>query len=129
MIASTRVLAKEVSSFNIRPVTVWLGTLNTNIGNASPVAPGPVPEDYRGSAAEQMMEAIRGGQFVGNGDKAKAAKAIHEVVVGEGAGAGHEAERFLPLGPGMLSRVSVVRDQTDHALKVFGETCESIYVE
>ncbi|KAJ5094520.1 Short-chain dehydrogenase/reductase SDR [Penicillium angulare] len=127
--ASTRVLAKEVSSFNIRPLTVWLGTLNTNIGNASPILPGPIPNDYRGSAAEQMMEAIKGRKFAGNGDKEKAAKAIYEVVVGKGAGAGREGERFLPLGSDMVSRVALIRDQSDHALQVFGDTAGSIAVE
>ncbi|KAJ5266733.1 hypothetical protein N7478_009541 [Penicillium angulare] len=127
--ASTRVLAKEVSSFNIRPLTVWLGTLNTNIGNVSPVLPGPVPDDYRGSAAEQMMEAIRGRKFAGNGHKGKAAKAIYEVVVGEGAGAGREEERFLPLGADMVSRIGLIRDQSDHALQVFGEISNGIAME
>ncbi|KAJ5628861.1 Short-chain dehydrogenase/reductase SDR [Penicillium lividum] len=127
--ASTRVLAKEVASFNIRPLTVWLGTLNTNIMNVSPIMQGLLLEDYRGSGAEQLMEAIRSRKFTGNGDKKKAAKAIYEVVVGEGAGAGHEAEQFLPMGRDMLSRVELVRDQYGHALEVFGEVCGSIQLE
>lgn len=104
-----------------------MGTLNTNIGNASPVAP-PVPEDYRGSPAETMMETVRSRKFVGGGDKTKAATAIVEVVVGRGAGAGHDDERFVPLGPGMLSRITLVRDQLDHAVQTFGETCEAVVV-
>ncbi|KAJ6092764.1 Short-chain dehydrogenase/reductase SDR [Penicillium sp. IBT 16267x] len=127
--ASTRVLAKEVASFNIRPLTVWLGTFNTNIANASTIVPGPLPEDYRGSAFEQMMYAFRSGKFTADGDPKKAAKAIYEVVVGEGGGAGHEQERFLPLGRDMLPRVGLVRDQYAHALEVFGEVCGNVHVD
>ncbi|KAJ5933388.1 Short-chain dehydrogenase/reductase SDR [Penicillium verhagenii] len=127
--ASTRVLAKEVSSFNIRPLTVWLGTFNTNIGNASTVVQSPLPGDYRGSAADQLMEAIMSGKFIGNGDKEKAAKAIYEIVVGQGAGDGYEAEQFLPLGRDMIPRVGLVRDQYSHALEVFGDVSGSVHLD
>ncbi|KAJ5920834.1 Short-chain dehydrogenase/reductase SDR [Penicillium verhagenii] len=127
--ASTRVLAKEVSSFNIRPLTVWLGTFNTNIGNVSKVVQSPLPGDYRGSAADQLMEGIMSGKFIGNGDKEKAAKAIYEIVVGQGAGNGHEAEQFLPLGRDMIPRVGLVRDQYSHALEVFGDVSGSVHLD
>ncbi|KAJ5903053.1 Short-chain dehydrogenase/reductase SDR [Penicillium tannophilum] len=127
--ASTRVLAKEVAPFNIRPLTVWIGTLNTNIGNASTIAQGPLPDDYRGSAAAQMMQMFGMGKSPANSDKEKAAKAIYEVVVGESAGAGHEEERFLALGRDMLSRLELVRDQYAHTLEVFGEVCGSVHLD
>ncbi|KAJ5667093.1 Short-chain dehydrogenase/reductase SDR [Penicillium longicatenatum] len=127
--ASTRILAKEIAPFNIRPLTVWIGTLNTNIGNASTVAKGPLPEDYRGGGAEQLMKAIQSGMLVANSDKKKAAKAIYEVVVGEGAGAGHENERSMALGRDMLTRLASVRDQYAHTLEVLGDVCGSVDLE
>lgn len=127
--ASTRILAKEVAPFNIRPLTVWIGTLNTNIGNSSTVAESPLPDDYRGSAAAQLMQALQMGKLPANSDKVKAANAIYEVVVGEGAGAGHEQERFLALGRDMLSRLELVRNQYAHTLEVFGEVCGSVHVD
>ncbi|KAJ5693075.1 Short-chain dehydrogenase/reductase SDR [Penicillium macrosclerotiorum] len=127
--ASSRVLAKEVTPFNVRLLTVWLGTFRTNFGNASQFSEGPLPDDYRGSVAENMMDAIKSGKFVGDGDTEKAAKAILEVVLGQGAGTSLEAERFLPLGRDMLTRVGLVRDQCGHALEVFGDICGNVYAE
>ncbi|KAF3386942.1 Fatty acyl-CoA reductase [Penicillium rolfsii] len=127
--ASTRVLAKEVAPFNIRLLTVWLGTFNTNIGNASLVTQAPLPEDNRGSTAEQMMNVIKSGNFVGDGDKDKAAKAIFGVTVGEGAGAGHADEQFLPMGRDMIARVGLVRDQCARALDVFSDVAGNVFAE
>lgn len=76
-----------------------------------------------------MMIAIKSGKFAGNGDKLKAAKVLYEVVIGKGVGAGHEGERFLPLGSDMLSRLALIRDQCGHALEVFGETSKSIAID
>lgn len=108
-------------------LTVWLGTFNTNIGNASAIAQAPLPDDYKGSVAEQMMNAIKKGKFVGDGDKDKAAKAIYDVAMGEGAGAGHEAERFLPMGRDIIPRVGLVQDQCAHALDVFADIAGNVY--
>ncbi len=55
-----------------------------------------------------------------NGDKDKAMQAVYETVVGEGSGAGHEAESFLPLGSDMTVRIQGLKDQLQHALEVFG---------
>lgn len=76
-----------------------------------------------------MINAIKGGKFVGDGDKDKAAKAIFDVAIGEGAGAGHEAERFLPMGRDMIPRVSLVRDQCAHALDAFADIAGNVYTE
>ena len=108
---------------------MWLGTFNTNIGNASRVAQAPLPDDYKGSVAEQMIDTMQSGKFVGDGDKDKAARAIFEVAVGEGVGAGHETERFLPMGRDMVSRVGLVREQFAHALEVFADVAGNVYTE
>jgi hypothetical protein len=104
-----------------------LGTFNTNIGNASSIAQAPLLDDYKGSVAEQMMNAVKSDEFVGDGDKDKASRAIFEVAVGDGVGAGHETERFLPMGRDMVSRVGLVRDQFAHALDVFADVAGNVY--
>jgi hypothetical protein len=106
-----------------------LGAFNTNIANSSPIAQAPLPEDYKGSVAEQMMNVFKSHTFVGDGDTDKAARAIFEVTVGEGAGAGHGDERFLPMGRDMVSRVGLVRDQLAHALDVFADVAGNVYAE
>ena len=127
----SRVLAKEVAPFNVRVLTVWLGTFNTNIGegNATLLSKNPMPKDYKGSAADKLMEIISGGKFEPDGDKDKAMKAVYEVVMGVGVGAGRESERFLPLGRDLAPRVKLVQDQCAHSLEVFGEVCNNVYIE
>ena len=122
----TKVLAKEVAPYNIRALTVVLGTFNTNMGNAAAMGKNPLPEDYKGSVAEQMIQFISSGKLVPNGDKDKAMKAVYEVVVGEGAGAGREAERFLPLGTDMTARVKTVQEYLAHSLEVFGNVTNNV---
>lgn len=81
----------------------------------------PLPEDYKDSVSEQMLQYITNGKVPINGDKEKAMKAVYEVVVGESARAGHEGERFLPLGTDMTTRVKMVQDYLSHSLEVFGD--------
>jgi hypothetical protein len=85
--------------------------------------------DYVGSVAAQMIDVLLTGKLVADGDKDKAAKAMYEVVVGEGVGAGRESEEFLPLGRDMIPRVELVRDRLVHALDVFGDIAGNVYVE
>ncbi|KIX06234.1 uncharacterized protein Z518_04209 [Rhinocladiella mackenziei CBS 650.93] len=125
----TKILAKEVAQFNIRTLTVVLGTFNTNFGHAARFGENPRPDDYKGSFAEKMILAISSGGGRPNGDKDKAMKAVYEVVVGEGAGAGHEAERFLPMGSDMTARVKMLQDSLAHSLEVFGDMANSVDLE
>ncbi|KAI1142512.1 putative short-chain oxidoreductase [Hypoxylon sp. FL0543] len=125
----TKVLAKEVAPFGIRTLTVTAGTFNTNMGNKPVIGEVPLPDDYKGSVAEQMMQILSSGKFPANSDKDKGMKALYEVVVGEGVGKGHEAERLLPLGPDMILRVNTVRDYLGHALEVFGEVANSVALD
>lgn len=125
----TRVLAKEVAAFNIRALTVVLGTYNTNFGRAAGFGTSPRPDDYVGSVAEQMIQYLQSGNGKPNGDKDKAMKAVYEVVVGEGAGTGREAERFLPLGTDMTTRVKVVQDYLSHGLDTFEDVTDSVKIE
>ncbi|KAK3305120.1 uncharacterized protein B0T15DRAFT_398375 [Chaetomium strumarium] len=125
----SRVLAKEAAPFNVRVLTVQLGTFNTNMGNAVKLSRNPLPDDYRGSVADQMMQLLASGGFRGDGDKNKAVKAVYEVVVGEGVGAGREAERLLPLGRDLAARIKTVQEYYAHAIEVFGEVCNNVYEE
>ncbi|KAJ5326855.1 hypothetical protein MYU51_001555 [Penicillium brevicompactum] len=124
-----KVLSKEIAPFNVRVLTVWLGVFNTAFGSGCLTAKDPLPEDYNGSVVAQMLELIKGGKLVADGDKDKAAKAIYEVVQGEGVGTGHESERFLPMGRDMIPRLELVRDQLDHTLDVFGAAAGNVYID
>lgn len=122
-------LAKEVAAFNIRTHTILLGSFRTEMGNRAQVGKEPLAEDYRGSLVDQTMQFMGSGQFVGDGDPEKAAKAICEVVVGEGIGAGKEAELLVPLGREMEARVKLTRDRLDHCWEVFGDTAMNVYAD
>ena len=124
-----KVLAKEVAPFNIRVLTVYLGTFNTNMGNATIVGKNPLPDDYKGSVADQTIRYMESGKFVPDGDKDRAMKAVYEVVVGEGVGKGREGERFLPLGRDLTARLQLIQDQMAHSVEVFGEVCTNVYIE
>lgn len=122
----TKVLAKEVAQFNIRVLTVVLGTFNTDFGNNAVFSKDPRPDDYKGSLAEQMIQHITDSTWRPNGDKDKAMRAVYDVVVGEGAAAGREVERFLPLGTDITTRVSLVQESLAHALEVFGDIANNV---
>jgi NAD(P)-dependent dehydrogenase (short-subunit alcohol dehydrogenase family) len=125
----SKALAKEVEVFNIRVLTVLLGTFNTNMGNATILGQNPLPTDYKGSMSEKIMDMLSTGKFAPNGDKDKAMKAVYEVVVGEGVGKNCEAERALPLGRDLAARIQVVQDYLSHSMEVFGSICNNVYLE
>ncbi|KAJ8120613.1 hypothetical protein ONZ43_g2721 [Nemania bipapillata] len=126
--ALNKVLAKEVASFNIRVLTVLLGTFNTNMLNAYIFGKVPLPGEYKNTTAGQIMDYIRSGKIVPNGDKDEAMKAVYELIVGEGFGNGKENEQFLPLGNDMTARMTLVQDQLAHAKEVFGEITNRVQV-
>lgn len=99
------------------------------MGNAAVFGKNPLPDDYKGSVAEQMIQFISSGKLVPNGDKDKAMKAVYEVVVGEGAGIGREAERFLPLGSDMTARVKSVQEYLAHGLEAFGNVTDNVQID
>ncbi|KAL7904764.1 hypothetical protein GGI35DRAFT_489633 [Trichoderma velutinum] len=125
----SKALAKEVEAFNIRVLTVLLGTFNTNMGSATILGQNPLPEDYKGSMSEKIMELMSTNKFAPNGDKDKAMKAVYEVVVGEGVGKNHEAQRALPLGRDLAARVQVVQNYLSHAMEAFGDVCNNVHLE
>ena len=122
-------LAKEVAPYNIRTLTVALGTFNTNMCNAALFGESALPEDYRGTMSEMMIDYLKNGKVPINGDKDKAMKAVFEVVMGNGVGAGKEAERFLPLGTDMTARVKDVQQYLGHALEVFADVTRDVGID
>ncbi|KAI1110150.1 NAD(P)-binding protein [Nemania sp. NC0429] len=127
--ALNKVLAKEVAPFNIRVLTVVLGTFDTNMLNAYLFGKTPLPDEYKGTVAGQIMDYIGSGKLIPNGNKDKAMKAVYQLVVGEGFGAGKEQEKLLPLGSDMTARMTLVQDQLAHAKEVFGEVTNNVGVD
>lgn len=125
----TKVLAKEVAPFNIRTLTVALGTFNTNMPKAGIIGENPLPEDYHGSVSAQMIQAITGGNFKPIGDKDKAMKALYDVVVGEGVGDGRQEERLLLLGSDMTPRAQGVQQYIGNALEAFGAVTNGVSLD
>ncbi|OGM48262.1 short-chain oxidoreductase [Aspergillus bombycis] len=126
--ALTKILAKEVAPFNIRTLTVVLGTFNTNMPRSVVLGKTPLPDDYKGTITEQVQGLLVSGRIKPNGDKDRAMQALYEVVVGEGEGETHETEKLLPLGSDMTPRLKGVQEYLDHALKVFGTVTNSVDV-
>ncbi|KAJ5773243.1 hypothetical protein N7457_008139 [Penicillium paradoxum] len=111
--ALTKILAKEVAPFNIRTLTVVLGTFNANMPNSVVLDKTPPPEDYKESFAEQIQDLLVSGKIKPNADTEKAMQFVYQVVDGEGIGEGHQMEKLLPLRRG-------VQEYLGHALEVFG---------
>ncbi|KAL2841008.1 putative short-chain oxidoreductase [Aspergillus pseudoustus] len=124
--ALTKILAKEVAPFNIRTLTVVLGTFNTNMLHTVTLGKTPLPDDYKGTFVEKVQGLLVSGKLEPNGDKDKAMQAVYQVVTGEGVGEGRENEKLLPLGNDMIPRLKGVQDYLSHALDVFGSAAESV---
>ncbi|RAH40947.1 SDR family oxidoreductase [Aspergillus brunneoviolaceus CBS 621.78] len=127
--ALTKILAKEVAPFNIRTLTVVLGTFNTNMPNSVVLGKLPLPENYKGTVVEHIQRILVDGKLKPNGDKDKAMQALYEVIVGEGVGESHQNEKLLPLGSDMTPRVRGVQDYLGHALEIFGSVTNSVGVD
>ncbi|KAL6716165.1 hypothetical protein ACLMJK_005731 [Lecanora helva] len=126
--ALTKVLAKEVAPFNIRALTVVLGTFNTDMPMNALYGTNPMG-DYAGSMTDQIIKVIQSGKMPSYGDKDKAMKAVYEVVTGTGVGAGKESERLLVLGSDMVQRVLMVQNYLQRGLDAFGDVANSVGVE
>ncbi|KAI8947770.1 NAD(P)-binding protein [Xylaria longipes] len=127
--ALNKVLAKEVAPFNIRVLTVVLGTFNTNFLGSYVFGKSSLPDEYKTTVAGQIMDYIGSGKLLPNGDKDKAMKAVYQLIVGEGFGAGKEQEKLLPLGSDMTARMTLVQDQLAHAKEVFGEVTNGVSID
>lgn len=127
--ALVKVLAKEVAAFNIRTLTVHLGSFNTNMPNAAVSGTNPAPECYNGSMSSKTIHVMREGTLVARGDASKAAVQLFNVAMGQGVGAGHEGEFCLPLGEEMPARIRLAMDRLDNCLKVYGQVCNDVKLD
>ncbi|KAI0594670.1 hypothetical protein F4775DRAFT_586027 [Biscogniauxia sp. FL1348] len=127
--AVTKVLAKEVAPFNIRTLTVVLGGFNTNMPKVATFGKNPLPEEYKGSMVDKMIQYMFKGNFPVDGDKDKAMKAVYELVVGDGFGVGHETEKLIPLGKDMTTRVEAQANYLLHSLEVFGTITNNVSID
>lgn len=118
-----------MAEFNVRTLTVLLGAFNTTMSTHAAAGKESIAKDYEGTVAVKTLELMHGGKFVADGDTLKGAKAVYEVVIGEGVGAGKVGELFLPLGRDMEARVKLVRDRLDHCWEVFGDIATNVYAE
>lgn len=127
--ACTRVLGKELAPYNIRTLTVILGTFNTSMGINAVYGSRPLPEDYKGTMVDNIISYLKSGKVPINGDKDKAMKALLEVITATGIGSGKEAEKILLLGSDMVARAKGTVETYKHALEVFGEVAENCNID
>lgn len=119
-------MAKEVEDFNIRILVVTPGGFNTNMANVVAFCKNPLPEDYAGSAVDGFLKVLNAHSYVPPGDPDKAVKTIYEVAMGEGVGAGLEAERFLPLGNDVAAMIEESQAYFSHAVEVLGHVTNGV---
>lgn len=115
--------------FNVRVLMVHLGAFSTGVWTNSPMSNEVLPDDYKGSATQQTMQLLSSGVLKPIGDKDKATKVLYEVVVGEGVGSGHDAERMLPLGADLKQRIEHVQGSPAHPTQVFVDVARSLNVD
>ncbi|KAI0129166.1 hypothetical protein BJ170DRAFT_362289 [Xylariales sp. AK1849] len=124
----TKTLAREVAEFNVRVVLVYMGAFNTPMASSVQLIQAPLDADYQDSTVGKYFEVYNSGAFSDSihGDHRKAVKAIYEVVIGEGVGAGKEKEVQMVLGKDCAVRVGEVRGKLDHMMDAFGEVCNNV---
>jgi NAD(P)-dependent dehydrogenase (short-subunit alcohol dehydrogenase family) len=122
----TKTLATEVAEFNVRLLLVWLGGFDTPMTSAVQLTQKPLDADYNDTIVDKSMRFLTSGDFPLIGDHKKAVKAIYEVVVGEGVGAGKEKEVKMILGSDAAVRLDEVQKGYGHMMDVFGEICHNV---
>ncbi|KAI5863705.1 putative short-chain oxidoreductase [Durotheca rogersii] len=125
----TKVLHKELQEFNVRVLLVYLGAFDTPMAKNVGSVAQPIDPDYRGTVTEKLFKILSTGDFEIRGDHLKAVRAIYDVVVGEGVGAGRESEIMPPLGTDMAARIEETQRRLTHAMEVFGDICVNVNVD
>ena len=76
-------MAKEIAPFNIRVLTVILGTFNTNMPYVTGLGKEPIPDDYMNTTVGQVLPYFDGTKVLPpNGDKEKAMRVVYELWLG-----------------------------------------------
>ncbi|KAK8065404.1 hypothetical protein PG997_012151 [Apiospora hydei] len=104
----SKTLAKEVAEFGVRVLQVYLGSFDTPMGRSVRLVAQPLDPDYHNNMA---------------------VRAVYDVMVGEGAGAGRGTEVQMVLGKDSAVRAVEVRDGLDHMLETFGDICNNVDVD
>ncbi|KAK8031549.1 hypothetical protein PG990_001283 [Apiospora arundinis] len=125
----SKTLAKEVAEFGIRVLQVYLGSFNTPMGRSTRMVEKPLDAEYENSLVGKTIDVFQQGQFQPKGDHKKAVRAIYDVVVGEGAGAGLGKEVQMMLGKDCAVRAIEVRDGLNHMMETFGRVCNNVDVD
>jgi len=100
-------LAEELKPFGIRILVVEPGAFRTNFQSAVEKPEGVMSEAYRGTTADLTAQRITAGHGRQDGDPVKAAKAIVDVVTGQGAGKDLQGVFRLLLGKDAVVRAHV----------------------
>lgn len=127
-LALTMIMANEIAPFNIRTLTVPLGSFRTNMGSQVRTGSVPLAEDYKDSMTDKILHSVNSNMVL-DGDPMKAAKVIYEVIMGEGVGEGRESEQVLPLGIEMERCVKFARDRLDRSWDAFGDIALNVRCE
>ncbi|ETS85825.1 hypothetical protein PFICI_03850 [Pestalotiopsis fici W106-1] len=125
----TTTLAREVADFNVRVLLVYLGSFNTPMASHVNLAGKPLDADYDGTVLQKYYDVFKSKNMPIKGDHEKAVKAIYEVVVGEGIGAGCEKEVRMVLGKDCAVRVGEVQENLKHMMGVFGDICNNVNID
>ncbi|KAK8003533.1 hypothetical protein PG989_003252 [Apiospora arundinis] len=125
----SKTLAKEVAEFGIRVLQVYLGSFNTPMGRSTRMVEKPLDAEYENSLVSKTIDVFQQGQFQPKGDHKKAVRAIYDVMVGEGAGAGLGKEVQMMLGKDCAVRAIEVRDGLNHMMETFGRVCNNVDVD
>ncbi len=110
-------LAKEVAPFNISVLIVEPGAFRTNFLAALNRCEAPLPPDYAGTPADQLMGVYVSQDGKQVGDPQKGVDRIFEAVVGEGV-AGHLK--------GKVTRLVLGRDSLERMRRATGKFLEDL---
>lgn len=97
-------LSKELKPFNIRVLIVEPGQFRTKFLSSFATPAAGLRDDYIGTPIDVTLQAFKAHDGVQQGDPARAALRILEMVSGTGMGAGKEDLQRLILGPDCFAR-------------------------
>lgn len=122
------VLAKELSSFNVRMITITAGLYETNVVANAKVAAKGVSEDYMNSTVGEVLGVVQ--NFVRNnetapGDAKKFGERLVDVVDGRGLGAGLEKNSRFLFGKDAITLSDVVIKQMTENFEASKEIAQS----
>lgn len=113
-----------MQDFNIRILSVNPATFDTGMTGALKFQAAPLAKDYEDKPVGKMLAGMQANAIPPKGDTAKGVRAIYDVVMGQGAGAGHLDQDTLPLGGATHQFMTAKIGRMQQTLDVFGELCK-----